>query len=87
MTSFGPYKALCNSWTINDPLFRWAVSSPCYLLAFSGPIYSWAHFHIRLLTARYCHFLLVGQIQPVGTVGPLIRWAVFMSNKPVGLFS
>ena len=25
---------------------------------------------IRLLTARYCHFLLVGQIQPVVTVGP-----------------
>ena len=36
---------------------------------------------IRLLTARYCHFLLVGQIQPVVTVGPLIRWAVFMSKK------
>ena len=42
---------------------------------------------IRLLTARYCHFLLVGQIQPVVTVAPLIRWAVFMSKKPVGLFS
>ena len=25
---------------------------------------------IRLLTARYYHFLLVGQIQPVITVGP-----------------
>ena len=25
---------------------------------------------IRLLTARYCHFLFVGQIQPVVTVGP-----------------
>ena len=36
---------------------------------------------IRLLTARYCHFLLVGQIQPVVTVGPLIRWVVFMSKK------
>ena len=33
---------------------------------------------IRLLMARYCHFLLVGQIQPVVTVGPLIRWAIFM---------
>ena len=29
---------------------------------------------IRLLTARYRHFLLVGQIQPVVTVGPL--WSV-----------
>ena len=25
---------------------------------------------IQLLTARYCHFLFVGQIQPVVTVGP-----------------
>mgnify|MGYP005814149717 FL=1 len=27
---------------------------------------------IRLLTARYCHFLLMGQIQPVVTVGPFV---------------
>ena len=27
---------------------------------------------IRLLTTRYCHFLLVGQIQPIGTVGPFV---------------
>ena len=27
---------------------------------------------IRLLTARYCHSLLVGQIQPVVTVGPFV---------------
>ena len=27
---------------------------------------------IRLLTARYCHFLLVGQIQPVVIVGPFV---------------
>ena len=27
---------------------------------------------IRLLTARCCHFLLVGQIQPVVTVGPFV---------------
>ena len=27
---------------------------------------------IRLLTARYYHFLLVGQIQPVLTVGPFV---------------
>ena len=26
----------------------------------------------RLLTAHYCHFLLVGQIQPVVTVGPFV---------------
>ena len=28
--------------------------------------------NIRLLTARYCHFLLVGQIQPIVTVGPFV---------------
>ena len=27
---------------------------------------------IQLRTARYCHFLLVGQIQPVVTVGPFV---------------
>ena len=27
---------------------------------------------IRLLTAHYCHFLLVGQIKPVVTVGPFV---------------
>ena len=27
---------------------------------------------IWLLSARYCHFLLVGQIQPVVTVGPFV---------------
>ena len=29
-------------------------------------------YNIRLLTGRYCHFLLVGQIQPVITVGPFV---------------
>ena len=27
---------------------------------------------IRLLKARYCHFLLVGQIQPMVTVSPFV---------------
>jgi len=27
---------------------------------------------IHLLSARYCHFLLVGQIQPVVTVSPFV---------------
>ena len=27
---------------------------------------------IRLRTIRYCHFLLVGQIQPMVTVGPFV---------------
>ena len=29
-------------------------------------------YRIRLLMARYCHFLLVGQIQPVVTVGQFV---------------
>ena len=42
---------------------------------------------IWLLTARYCHFLLVGQIQPSRPIcGPLIRWAIFMSKNPLGRF-
>ena len=36
---------------------------------------------IRLLTARYWPFLLVGQIQPVDTVGPLICWAIFIASS------
>ena len=37
--------------------------------------------NIHLLTAHYCHFLLVGQIQPVVTVGALIRWAIFIASS------
>ena len=29
---------------------------------------------IRLLSARYCHFLLVRQIQPVVTIGPFMAY-------------
>ena len=35
-----------------------------------GPLILGLISSIRLLTAHYCHFLLVGQIQPVVTVGP-----------------
>ena len=35
---------------------------------------------IRLLSARYCHFLIVGQIQPVVTVGP---FPAFFYLRPV----
>ena len=38
---------------------------------YQGPILGLI-FSIRLLTAHYCHFLLVGQIQPVVTVGPFV---------------
>ena len=37
-----------------------------------GPFILWLISSIRLVTARYCHFLLVGQIQPVVTVGPFV---------------
>ena len=37
-----------------------------------GPLILGLISSIRLLTARYCHYLLVGQIQPVVTVGPFV---------------
>ena len=56
-----------------------------------GPLILGLICSIRLHTARYCHFMLVGQIQPVVTVGHLrtvntlgrfhvkkTRWAVFI---------
>ena len=37
-----------------------------------GPFILWFISGIRLLMDRYYHFLLVGQIQPVVTVGPFV---------------
>ena len=37
-----------------------------------GPLILGLICSIWLHTARYCHFLLVGQIQPVVTVGPFV---------------
>ena len=37
-----------------------------------SPLILWLISSIRLLTARYCRFLLVGQIQPVVTVSPFV---------------
>ena len=34
---------------------------------------------IRLVTVRYWPVPFVGQIQPVVTLGPLTRWAVFIA--------
>ena len=39
---------------------------------YEGPFILGLICSIRLLTARYCHFLLVGQIQPMVTVGPFV---------------
>ena len=37
-----------------------------------GPFILGLIYSIRLLMAHYCHFLLVGQIQPVVIVGPFV---------------
>ena len=42
------------------------------LRASQGPFILGIISSTRLLTTRYCHFLLVGQIQPVVTVGPFV---------------
>ena len=77
--------------TFNGPLFRWAVSSPCYLSAFLGPIYSWAHFQHSVTYGPLLSFFACGPNSARGysrrVCGLLIRWVVFMSKKPVGLFS
>ena len=39
---------------------------------FQGPFILGLISSIQLLMARYCSFLLVGQIQPVVTVGPFV---------------
>ena len=39
---------------------------------YQGPLILGLISSIRLLTARYCNFLLVGQIQPVVTVDPFV---------------
>ena len=39
---------------------------------FQGPFILGLISSIRLLSARYCHFVLVGQIQSVVTVGPFV---------------
>ena len=40
--------------------------------ASQGPLILRLICSIRFLTAHYCHFLLVGQIQPVVTVDPFV---------------
>ena len=62
-------------WPITDIFCLWAKFSPWLQSARLLSVNTLGHFHIiikyDLLTmARYCHFLLVGQIQPVVTVGP-----------------
>ena len=68
----GPYKTVCHFIPINGPLFRWAISSPFIFRPSQSPFILGLISSIRLLTVHYCRFLLVGQIQPVVTVGPFV---------------
>ena len=47
---------------------------PAYVIFWpsQGPLILGLISSIRLLTTRYCHFLVVGQIQPVVTVRPFV---------------
>ena len=72
MMSFGPYKTLCNSGPIKGPLFRRLFPARVTIGPSKGPFILGLISRIRLLTARYKPFLLVGQIQPVITVGPFV---------------
>ena len=69
MTSFGPYEALCNSLPINGTLVRWPFPARVNFRPSKGPFILGLISSIRLLTVRYWPVLLVGQIQPVVTVG------------------
>ena len=57
---------------INGPLVRRLFPARVNFRPSKGPFILGLICSIRLLTARYCHFLLVGQIQPVVTVGPFV---------------
>ena len=87
MTSFGPYEALSNPLPVvklarNEQCITLYPLTAHYSV---GPFPAHVIFQpsqspfilglissIRLLTARYCHFLLMGQIQPVVIVGPFV---------------
>ena len=57
---------------INDPLFRRPFPARVNFRPSKGSFILGLISSIRLLTARYWPFLLVGQIQPVDTVGPFV---------------
>ena len=59
-------------YPLTTHLFRWAVSSHVIFRPSQSPFTLGLISSIRLLMARYCHFLLVGQIQPMVTVGPFV---------------
>ena len=55
---------------INGPLFRQPFPARVNFRPSKGPFILGLISSIRLLTTRYWPFLLVGQIQPVVTIGP-----------------
>ena len=82
MTSFGPYEALITLGpltarneqciTLYPLTAHYSIGTfPAQVIFWpsQGPLILGLICSIRLHTARYCHFLLVGQIQPVVTVG------------------
>ena len=87
MTSFGPSEALSNPQPMVKLARNEQCITLCPLMAHysvgpfpahvifqpsQGPFILGLNSSIRLLTARYCHFLLVAQIQPVVIVGPFV---------------
>ena len=87
MTSFGPSEALSNPQpmvklarneqciTLYPLTAHYSIGPfPTHVIfrPSQGPFILGLISSIRLLTARYRHFLLVGQIQPVLTVGPFV---------------
>ena len=50
----------------------WSFPAQVIFRPSQGPFILGLISSIQLLTAGYCHFLLVGQIQPVITVGPFV---------------
>ena len=72
MTSFGQYEALLTLGPLTAHYSIGTFPAQVIFRPSEGPFILGLICSIRLLMARYCHFLLVGQIQPVVTVGPFV---------------
>ena len=87
MTSFGPYEALSNPrpvvklarnkqcitlYPLTTHYFVGLFPAHVIFQPSQSPFILGLISSIRLLTTHYCHFLLVGQIQLVVTVGPFV---------------
>ena len=94
MTSFGPYESVVKPIRNEQFITLYPLTAHYSIGLFparvtfrpsQGPFILGLISSIQLLTARYCHFLLVVQIQPVVKVGPFVGH--FHVRKTVGLFS